>query len=73
MIDELEDPGQLPLFPELSTGQNIPSLATLPEFGKALQNLIRMSDLGAFIELNIQGVDKLYTINLHDLDIPQDF
>ena len=73
MIDELEYPGQLPLFPELSTGQNIPSLATLPEFGKALQNLIRMSDLGAFIELNIQGVDKLYTINLHDLDIPKDF
>lgn len=72
-MDERDDPGQLPLFPELSTGQSLPSLATLPEFGRALQNLIRMSDLGAFIELNIQGLDKLYTVNLRDLEIPEDF
>ncbi len=73
MIDERDDPGQLPLFPELAGGERMPSLATLPEFGQALQNLIRMSDLGAFIELNIQGLDKLYSINLRDLDVPRDF
>ncbi|MDP6532330.1 MAG: hypothetical protein QF845_06015 [Candidatus Marinimicrobia bacterium] len=73
MIDERDDPGQLPLFPELAGGERMPSLATLPEFGQALQNLIRMSDLGAFIELNIQGLDKLYSINLRDLDVPGDF
>lgn len=72
-MDERDDPRQLPLFPELSSGPSMPSLATLPEFDQALQNLIRMSDLGAFIELNIQGIDKVYSLNLLELDIPDDF
>lgn len=72
-MEERNDPRQLPLFPELAGGASMPSLATLPEFDQALQNLIRMSDLGAFIELNIQGIDKVYSLNLRELEIPDDF
>jgi pterin-4a-carbinolamine dehydratase len=70
---EPQDPRQLPLFPELSEHASIPSITTLPEFDRALNNLIKMSDLGAFIQLNIQGLEKVYTLNLAELDIPADF
>lgn len=67
------DPRQIALFPELSKQASIPSITTLPAFDKALNNLIKISDMGAFIELTIGGLDRLYTINIQELDIPQDF
>ena len=67
------NPSQLSIFPEISGDLSAPSIATIPEFDKALGNLIKMSDLGAFIQINIQGVDKLYSLNLHELHIPPDF
>lgn len=70
---EPTDPNQMPLFPELSQHADIPSITTLPQFDRALGNLIRMSDLGAFIQLNITGMEKLYTININELNIPDDF
>ncbi len=70
---EQRDPRQLPLFPELSEHVSIPSITTLPEFDRALNNLIKMSDLGAFLQINVQGLEKLYTINVPELNIPNDF
>lgn len=67
------DPRQLPLFPELSRNADVPSITTLPAFERALNNLIKMSDLGAFIQLNTAGFEKLYTINLPEASIPSDF
>ncbi len=32
-----------------------------------------MSDLGAFIQINILGIEKVYSLNLYELKIPQDF
>lgn len=67
------NPSQLSIFPEIAGDQAAPSIATIPQFDKALGNLIKMSDLGAFIEINIQGIEKVYSINIRELDIPADF
>ncbi len=72
-MPEQIDPRQIALFPELSKNSAIPSITTLPAFDKALSNLIKISDLGAFIELRINGFERLYTLNIQELDIPQDF
>ncbi len=70
---EQSDPRQIALFPELSKHATIPSITTLPAFDKALANLIKISDLGAFIELKISGLERSYSINIQELDIPEDF
>lgn len=67
------DPNQLSVFPEIAGDLAAPSIATIPEFDKALGNLIKMSDLGAFIQINIQGIEKGYSIHLEELSIPLDF
>ncbi|HJM70030.1 MAG TPA: hypothetical protein QGF08_04005 [Candidatus Marinimicrobia bacterium] len=67
------NPSQLSIFPEISGDLAAPSIATIPEFDKALGNLIKMSDLGAFIQINIQGIEKIYSLNLHELHTPPDF
>ncbi len=67
------NPSQLSIFPELSRDVFEPSIATIPKFDRALGNLIKMSDLGAFIQINIQGIEKVYTLNLDELHIPSDF
>ncbi|MFQ6678565.1 MAG: hypothetical protein ACE5D0_09635 [Fidelibacterota bacterium] len=67
------NPSQLSIFPELSGDVSSPSIATIPEFDKALGNLIKMSDLGAFIQINIHGIDKSYSLNLNEIQIPPDF
>ncbi|NQV37320.1 MAG: hypothetical protein HQ509_04835 [Candidatus Marinimicrobia bacterium] len=67
------DPRQLPLFPELSQHADVASITTLPAFEKALGNLINMSDLGAFIQLNVSGLEKLYSINLNEVNVPNEF
>lgn len=72
-MQEQSDPKQIALFPELSKHTSIPSITTLPAFDKALSNLIKISDMGAFIELTISGMERSYTINIQELDIPSDF
>ena len=72
-MQEQSDPNQIALFPEISKHAEIPSITTLPAFDKALNNLIKISNLGAFIELRIGGLDRIYTINIQELDIPSDF
>ena len=63
-MQEQTDPRQIALFPELSKHASIPSITTLPAFDKALSNLIKISDMGAFIELKIGGLERLYTLNI---------
>ncbi|RMF10579.1 MAG: hypothetical protein D6762_01235 [Candidatus Neomarinimicrobiota bacterium] len=72
MVDS-SDPRQLPLFPELSEHPQLPSITTLPEFDHALNNLIKISDMGAFIQLNIQGFNKRFSLHFAELNIPGDF
>jgi len=72
-MQEQTDPRQIALFPDISKHATIPSITTLPAFDKALNNLIKISDLGAFIELSIGGMDRLYSLNIQELEIPQDF
>jgi len=72
-MPEKTDPRQIALFPELSKHAIIPSISTLPAFDKALNNLIKISDMGAFIELKISGLERLYTLNIQELEIPSDF
>ncbi len=72
-MSDKTDPRQIALFPELSKNAAIPSITTLPAFDKALNNLIKISDMGAFIELKISGLERVYSINLQELDIPEDF
>ena len=57
-MQEQTDPGQIALFPELSKHASIPSITTLPAFDKALSNLIKISDMGAVIELKIGGLER---------------
>ncbi len=72
-MQEQTDPRQIALFPELSKHATIPSITTLPAFDRALSNLIKISDLGAFIELKISGMERCYSINMQELNIPPDF
>jgi hypothetical protein len=69
MVDQ-KDARQLSMFPEVSGDGSIPSISTMPDFDKALGNLIKMSDLGAFIQLNIQGLEKSYITALISAIIP---
>jgi len=73
MAKDLTDPRQLPLFPELSKESDIASIISLPEFDKALNNLIKISDLGAFIQLKISGLERVYSLNINEIVIPNDF
>ncbi len=70
---DLKDPQQIAMFPELSKNTALPSIASQPQFETALANLIRISDLGAFVQLNINGIDKGYSLNVNELEIPPDF
>jgi len=70
---DINDPRQVTMFPELDTSISIPSITTQPEFNQALDNLIRISDLGAFVQLSISGIEKSYTLNIGELGIPVDF
>ncbi|MEA1881961.1 MAG: hypothetical protein U9N31_06120 [Candidatus Marinimicrobia bacterium] len=72
-MTERKDDRQLSMFPEVPGTGSIPSISTMPAFEKALGNLIKMSDLGAFIQLNIQGLEKSFSLNLKDYAIPDDF
>ncbi len=67
------DPRQVTMFPELASSAALSSITTQPEFDRALSNLIKICDLGAFVKLSISGIEKGYTINIHDLGIPADF
>lgn len=65
--------GQLSFFPDLFKSPSLPSISTLPQFDKALDNLIKMSDLGAFISITVHGVEKSYSVHSKELEIPDDF
>ena len=73
MSKDMLDPRQLPLFPELSKKSQIASITSLPKFDRALGNLIKISDLGAFIQLKISGLEKGYSLNINEMVIPNDF
>lgn len=65
--------GQLSFFPDLFKSPSLPSISTLPQFDKALDNLIKMSDLGAFISITVHGVEKSFSVHPRELEIPDDF
>lgn len=65
------DPKQTVLFPELLSDLDLPSITTLPDYDKALENFIKMSDFGAFIELNIAGLEKSFSLSFDELHVPR--
>ncbi len=65
------NPKQTVLFPDLYPDLDLPSITTLPEYDNALKNFIKISDVGAFIELYFTGLDKSYSISLSELQIPR--
>ena len=72
-MNQNDNIGQLTLFPELIHSSELPSISTLPDFDRALHNLIKLSDLGAFISVTVHGLDKLYSVRVKELGIPEDF
>ena len=72
-MSSLDSRNQLALLPELDDHPSLPSITTLPEFDRAMDNLIKMSDLGAFISINVHGVKKTFSIHTRELEIPDDF
>ena len=70
-MSKVFNPQQTVLFPGLVTGSDLPSITTLPEYDTAIQNFIKMSDYGAFIELNVVGIEKSYSLSLNELQIPR--
>ena len=72
-MSNFDTTGQLTLFPELIDSPELPSISTLPEFDQALHNLIKMSDLGAFISVTVHGLDKSFSVHARELEIPEDF
>jgi len=65
------NPNQTVLFPELFSDHDLPSITTLPEYDNALRNFIKISDFGAFLEINFIGIDKSYSISPHEIQIPR--
>ncbi|MBN2600392.1 MAG: hypothetical protein JXR87_00210 [Candidatus Marinimicrobia bacterium] len=68
---DIINPKQVVLFPELMVDMDLPSITTLPEYDRALQNFIKMSDFGAFIELNVAGMEKSFSFSLNELQVPR--
>jgi len=67
------NPKQTVLFPDLFQDANLPSITTLPEFDRALSNFIQLADFGAFIDLSLSGIDKSFSLQLHEMRIPRRF
>ncbi len=67
------NPNQTLLFPEMYPDAYLPSIETAPDFDFALQNLIRLSDFGAFTQPTFTGIDKSYSIKINELDIPMKY
>jgi len=65
------NPKQTALFPDLMDDLDLPSITTQPEYDRALRNFITMSDYGAFIELNVSGIEKSFSFSLDELQIPR--
>ena len=72
-MSELTNPQQLSFFSELSLKADIKSITNLSRFDNALNNLIKISEFGAFIQLKIQGLHTMYTLDLQELDVPENF
>ena len=72
-MSELTNPQQLSFFSELSLKSDIKSITNLSQFDNALNNLIKISEFGAFIQLKIQGLHTMYTLDLQELDVPEYF
>ena len=72
-MSELTNPQQLSFFSELSLKADIKSITNLSQFDNALNNLIKISEFGAFIQLKIQGLHTMYTLDLQELDVPENF
>jgi hypothetical protein len=64
---------QLSIFPELEQYPSIPSITTHTDFDILVENIIRLSDLGAFVEYHISGMDKSYSLRLRDMKIPAEY
>jgi len=67
------NPNQTVLFPDLFDDISLPSITTLPDFDRALENFVRLADFGAFIQLNFRGIDKSYSLKLSELKIPRKY
>lgn len=72
-MSELTNPQQLSFFSELSLKADIKSITNLSQFDNALNNLIKISEFGAFVQLKIQGLHTMYTLDLQELDVPENF
>ena len=68
---DLLNPKQTVLFPDLIADIDLPSITTLPEYERAIKNFIKISDFGAFIELNVSGIEKSFSLSLNELRVPQ--
>lgn len=68
---EILNPKQTVLFPDLISDVDLPSISTLPEYDKAIQNFIKLSDFGAFVELNVTGIEKSFSFSLNELHVPR--
>lgn len=64
---------QLSLFPDLDQSLALPSLSTLPGFERAVNNLIRLNDLGGFVSISVHGVEKSYSLTVRELALPREF
>ncbi len=67
------DPKQGVLFPDQHIDEDLPSIKTLPDFDLALENYIKLSDFGAFVQLNFKGIEKSYSLNTKELKIKNIF
>ncbi|GEM_PF-140517 len=65
------DPDQTVLFPDLFEDIQLPSITTLPDFDRALENFVHLSDFGAFIDLSFSGLEKSCSFKLAELQIPR--
>lgn len=66
---KIYNPNQIVLFPDLFNEVEPPPITSLPDFDRALDNFIKLSDFGAFIHLSFHGIEKSYSLNLNELKI----
>lgn len=66
---KIYNPNQIVLFPDLFDEIELPPITSLPDFDRALDNFIKLSDFGAFIHLSFHGIEKSYSLSLKELKI----
>ena len=72
-MSELSGTKQLSLFPELSPNAGLRHMTSPAQFDSALDNLKKINEFGAFIHLDLTGLNSTINLDFSEFKIPDHF